>query len=81
MSHCLHLRNLQLEHFRADQLSLEERRNALNLKEDKKKKKKDKDKEDKKDKKGKKSKKKQFSEEVLTNSRCVLPKLLVATQV
>ena len=71
MSHCLQLRNLQLEHFRADQLSLEERRNALNLKEDKKKKKKDKDKEDKKDKKEKKSKKKKLSEEVPSDSRCV----------
>ena len=60
--------------FRADQLSLEERRNALNLKEDKKKKKKDK--EEKKDKKGKKSKKKQFSEEYSPNSRCVKAKFI-----
>ena len=63
------LRNLGFFCSRADQQTLEERRNALNLatKEDKRKKKKDK--EDKKEKKEKKLRRKQPSEEGLIDSR------------
>ena len=71
------LRNLGFFCSRADQQTLEERRNALNLatKEDKRKKKKDK--EDKKEKKEKKLRRKQLSEEGLIDSRNAI-KLIIA---
>ena len=63
------LRNLGFFCYRADQLSLEERRNALNLNSKEEKRKKKKDKEEKKEKKERKLRRKQLSEEGAIDSR------------